>query len=396
MTDTLRIQSDDMKRIIPALVAIGKNGRENGRISIRFSEDKNGLLTISGTNENFDTTIVVSGSGYGVSSDLILTDKENVLKQFASWCKKLPNGEQVSITYKTTVLKFSCGDSTVIVQTDPDCYETPAPARSISSNAKHRCAIEYGTLVSLVKPLLKVATKDIWERKPQLNGLLVSCTGNQLTLVSTDGYTLAERTVPVTCLVEDPLPNAGLLTANTLNAFLKTAKPRDKKTLVDICFGHNNVVSLVMGDTVYSGYCMDDGKTRILSADDYPDHTHLLGDVINAEGVARITVDKKSLDDILKGIPKNSSLDTKVLVSFGDELTLTLPDETTAVLRASGSAGGNVTKLVRVKWLRQAIATLDGDKVTVCSIDSKYAPVALRGVGVHYDKDYTLVMPTLS
>lgn len=228
--------------------------------------------------------------------------------------RSLP-AERVSLELRAAEqdVELICGPATFHLRTlrAEDFPSLPEPT------AEGRLSLPAQAFVDTVARVARSASRD--ETRPVLTGILMSASGSELRMVSTDSYRLSVKTTPL----EPPLPSDGALEANVparaLQELARIAQANDAETL-SVSVGRNQVIFEV-GDVVLSSRLID-GQ--------FPNYRQLLPETVEHE----LRLSTSELTDVVRRISLLAQKNQPLRLAFS-EGTLVVSAQTTDVGEAT-------------------------------------------------------------
>lgn len=333
---------------------------------------KDGIIKLIGTNLEIGITSTLRGK---IEAEGSFTVDARI---FSEYVNLLPN-EKVEIQLDENDLKVTCGDSKTKIR-GLSAEEFPFIPEVDQNESYHLPINEFKKAASQV-----VFAAALDENRAELSGILCVLEDGKVTLVGTDSYRLAERTISIkesygvekTCIIP----------TRTIQEVLR---------IMGSEMGENGELEEITLSVAENQCLFVVGSTEIVSrliSGRYPDYKQIIPDHFES----RITVNREELNRVVKTatlFSKQGSNDI-VFESNSDKKTLTISSisgqvgEHKSVLNTN-TTGTNVTITLNARYILDVLTVLGEDEILI-DLVNETTPCVIRG---GEDKGYLyIIMP---
>lgn len=273
-------------------------------------QTESGQLKLSTTDIKTGITVKIRGK---VEEEGSVTVPAKLLSEYI---RSLPS-ENITLLSQEKVLKISCGDFKATLNgIDPEEFPLIPKIKD-----KEICTVEANDFVDIISKVSFAAASD--ESRPELAGVFMSLSENQLTLAATDSYRLAEGIIKGVKI--NGKPKSAIVPARTFSELLhiigQAAEEKLKISLSD------NEMMFEYGDS-----CL---VTRLVEGQ-YPDYKQIIPDNFQTEAV----YDREQL---LQGIKVTGLFARQGANDIRFEFNI--PAQTTSLEASSSQIGKNISKI---------------------------------------------------
>lgn len=273
-------------------------------------QTENGQLKLSGTDIKTGITVKIRGKVEEAGSVTVPA------KLLAEYVRSLPQ-ENINLHSQDKILKISCGDFNASLNgIDPDEFPLIPKIKN-----KQICSVNASDLVQMISKVVFAAASD--ESRPELAGIFLSFTDNQLVLAATDSYRLAEGIIGGAKI--EGKPQKAIVPARTFTELLHIIG-QDTEEKITISLSENEMM-FEYGDSSL--------VTRLVEGQ-YPDYKQIIPDSFQTQACY-------DRDQLLQSI--------KVTGLFAREgandirFEFNVPAQTTSLEASSSQVGKNTSKV---------------------------------------------------
>lgn len=351
----------------------GKNVNLPILSNVMVSVKKEGIKLIT-TNLEIGITHIVRGK---VDNETEFTIDSKV---FSDYINLLPN-KKINLIKEEDDLKIECENYKTKIRTQSS-EDFPLIPRIEKEN---KITININDLKKALSQVVFAVSGN--ESRAELSGVLFSFIKNQLTLVATDSYRLAEKKITIKQEKDDGKENRIIIPARTIQELIRiisnTSEVDQENKEVDIYVNDNQILFAVDSTELIS---------RVIEGQ-YPDYRQIIPD-------ASKTTSELDRNELIRAV-KASSLFSKTGIN---DINLDFPagKGQVVVSSASGSTGENIVEIesetkgidngiiVNYQYLLDGLNNINSDKVVMEVVDNN-TPCIIRA---NKENDYLyIIMP---
>lgn len=277
----------------------------------------NVLIQTEGGQLKLSTTDIKTGITVKIRGKVEETGSVTVpAKLLSEYIRSLP-AENITLHSQDKILKISCGDFNATLNgIDPEEFPLIPKIKD-----KEICSVDASDFIEIISKVSFAAASD--ESRPELAGVFMSLSGNQLTLAATDSYRLAEGIIKDVKI--SGKPKNAIVPAKTFSELLHIIG-QDAEEKLKISLSENEMM-FEYGDSSL--------VTRLVEGQ-YPDYKQIIPDNFQTEALY-------DREQFLQGI-KVTGLFAKA--GANDlRFEFNVPAQTTSLEASSSQVGKNLSKI---------------------------------------------------